>query len=122
MKAIAGKHKGDSDMIAIEGLCKTYAGKLRSLPVLTEINLAVEPGQFCALTGPSGSGKSTLLNLIGLLDRPDRGSIVLNGMNTGSLSDRETASLRNKLIGFVFQSFHLLPHLSIVDNVGLPLS
>jgi len=57
-----------------------------------------------------------------LLDRPDRGSIVLNGMNTGSLSDRETASLRNKLIGFVFQSFHLLPHLSIVDNVGLPLS
>ncbi|MGA8171987.1 MAG: ABC transporter ATP-binding protein [Methylocystis sp.] len=81
----------------------------------------MELGEFCALTGPSGSGKSTVMNLAGLLDQPDAGHIEIGGADTSNLEDGAAARLRNFTIGFVFQSFHLLPRLSIVENVALPL-
>lgn len=108
-------------MLSIENVTKAYHGRAGSLPVLTRVNLDVRRGELCALTGASGSGKTTLMNLIGLLDRPDEGVIRLDGTDTAALSESETAGLRNCLIGFVFQSFHLLPRLSALDNVALPL-
>ncbi|MBK3400602.1 ABC transporter ATP-binding protein [Methylobacterium ajmalii] len=108
-------------MLSIENVTKAYRGRAGSLPVLTRVNLDVRRGELCALTGASGSGKTTLMNLIGLLDRPDEGAIRLDGTDTAALSESDTAGLRNRLIGFVFQSFHLLPRLSALDNVALPL-
>lgn len=105
----------------ISDLSKSYAGKAGAVPVLRDVSLEIGHGELCAITGASGSGKTTLMNLIGLLDRPDSGSIVIDGRAAGSLDDDKTAELRNALIGFVFQSFHLLPRLPAVDNVGLPL-
>ncbi|KTS19331.1 hypothetical protein NS228_27370 [Methylobacterium indicum] len=108
-------------MLSIENVNKTYYGRAGSLPVLTGVNLEVRRGELCALTGASGSGKTTLMNLVGLLDRPDGGTIHLDGTDTTALRDDATAALRNRLIGFVFQAFHLLPRLSALDNVALPL-
>ena len=108
-------------MLSIENVTKAYRGRAGSLPVLTRVNLDVRRGELCALTGASGSGNTTLMNLIGLLDRPDEGAIRLDGTDTAALSESDTAGLRNRLIGFVFQSFHLLPRLSALDNVALPL-
>lgn len=108
-------------MLDIENVTKTYSGRAGSVPVLTRVNLTIGRGELCALTGASGSGKTTLMNLIGLLDRPDEGSIRLDAIPTASLKEHEIAGLRNRLIGFVFQSFHLLPRLSALDNVALPL-
>jgi putative ABC transport system ATP-binding protein len=86
---------------------------------LDAIDLAVAGGDYLAIVGPSGSGKSTLLNVLGLLDRPTSGTYELDGIDTGELSDRERAALRAERIGFVFQSFHLLPHRSALENVML---
>ncbi|KMO10277.1 ABC transporter ATP-binding protein, partial [Methylobacterium indicum] len=108
-------------MLSIENITKTYQSRAGSLPVLTRVNLEVRRGELCALTGASGSGKTTLMNLIGLLDRPDEGTIRLDGTDTAMLHESGVAVLRNRLIGFVFQSFHLLPRLSALDNVALPL-
>lgn len=108
-------------MLSIENVTKTYRGRAGSLPVLTQVNLEVRCGELCALTGASGSGKTTLMNLIGLLDRPDAGTIRLDGTDTAALRDDAIAALRNRLIGFVFQAFHLLPRFSALDNVALPL-
>jgi putative ABC transport system ATP-binding protein len=108
-------------MLAISNLSKAYAGKAGAVPVLQNVSLSIERGELCAITGTSGSGKTTLMNLIGLLDRPDSGSIVINGISAGNLDADTTATLRNRLIGFVFQSFHLLPRLAAIDNVSLPL-
>ncbi|KMO10763.1 ABC transporter ATP-binding protein [Methylobacterium indicum] len=108
-------------MLSIDNVNKTYYGRAGSLPVLTGVNLEVRRGELCALTGASGSGKTTLMNLVGLLDRPDGGTIRLDGTDTTALRDDATAALRNRLIGFVFQAFHLLPRLSALDNVALPL-
>ena len=89
--------------------------------VLQHLNLEIARGDFAAIMGPSGSGKSTLMNIIGLLDRPSHGRYLLQGREIGSMSDDELATLRNATIGFVFQSFHLLPRLNAWRNVGLPL-
>lgn len=108
-------------MLSIENVTKTYRGRAGSLLALSRVNLDVRRGELCALNGASGSGKTTLMNLIGLLDRPDEGTIRLDGTDTAALRDDATAALRNRLIGFVFQAFHLLPRLSALDNVALPL-
>ena len=92
-----------------------------AVDVLQDVNLQVRRGDLAAIMGPSGSGKSTLMNIIGLLDRPTRGKYILKGREIESLGDDELAALRNATIGFVFQSFHLLPRLNAWENVGLPL-
>lgn len=108
-------------MLRLDGIGKSYGDAVRPIPVLRDIDLEIDDGGFCAIIGPSGSGKSTLLNIIGLLDRPDRGQVVLNGRPVSLGSAEEAARLRNRLIGFVFQSFQLLPRLKAWENVALPL-
>lgn len=108
-------------MLTISGLSKSYPGQAEGDSVLTDVSLEIGRGELCAITGASGSGKTTLMNLIGLLDRPSAGTIVIDGHQVDGLPDDELAGLRNSLIGFIFQSFHLLPRLSAIDNVALPL-
>ena len=108
-------------MLEISDLSKSYGSKAAPLPVLHDVFLQIGRGELCAITGSSGSGKTTLMNLIGLLDRPDSGRIVIDGHAVAGLDDDKTAELRNALIGFVFQSFHLMPRLTALDNVALPL-
>lgn len=91
------------------------------MPVLTHIDLSIRKGEFVSIMGPSGAGKSTLMNILGCLDRPTRGSYLLDGREVANLSDSELAYTRNRKIGFVFQSFNLLPRLSALDNVILPM-
>jgi putative ABC transport system ATP-binding protein len=92
----------------------------QSVRVLQGLNLSLEKGEFAAIMGKSGSGKSTLLNILGCLERPDAGTYRLDGQDVGPLPERQRADLRNRRIGFVFQSFHLLPFLSVKENVALP--
>jgi len=108
-------------MIRLHNVSKTYRTDKVETLALKDIDLAVERGEFVALMGPSGCGKSTLLNLIGLLDRPGRGSVEIDGAAIGSYGDKAVARLRNRTFGFVFQSFHLIPDLRVIDNVELPL-
>ncbi len=91
------------------------------LQVLKGIDLTIEKGEYVALMGPSGSGKSTLMNMIGCLDSPSSGTYILNDQNVSSMSDNELAEIRNKEIGFVFQTFNLMPRQTAIDNVALPL-
>ena len=98
-----------------------YIGKHQEVPVLTDINLTVTKGEFVSIMGPSGAGKSTLMNILGCLDRPTKGSYQLDGEEVADLSDDMLAYTRNRKIGFVFQSFNLLPRLSAADNVILPM-
>ena len=107
-------------MIALEGVSKYYEGKSRVV-ALDSIDLHVEPGEMVSIVGPSGSGKSTLLNLIGGLDRPSAGEIRIDGQSVAALSDDDLTRLRRDKIGFIFQFFNLLPSLSCVENVALPL-
>lgn len=109
------------EVLTIEGLSKSYhLGKLE-VPVLHDINLTANEGDFAAIMGPSGSGKSTLMNLIGCLDRPTSGNIMIGGMDTSKLQDRELARIRGKKIGFVFQTFNLISRLTALKNVELPM-
>lgn len=101
---------------------KTYQLGNIDVPALRGVSLSIEPGEFTALWGPSGSGKSTLLNLLGLIDTPSSGQIILNGRNTADLRDAARARLRNESIGFIFQGFNLIPVLSALENVMLPLT
>lgn len=94
---------------------------MEETPVLTDIHLEITEGSFSAIMGPSGSGKSTLMNVIGCLDQPTTGSYFLNGENVTNLDDIQLAKLRNKYIGFIFQQFHLLPRLTALKNVELPM-
>jgi len=109
-------------MIELRDACKTYR-KDGGVPVkaLDHVSLTIEKGEFVAILGPSGSGKSTLMSVMGLLDRPDSGEYVLDGRPVHARSDAELASLRNTFIGFVFQSYHLLPRTTSLENVQLPL-
>ncbi len=108
-------------MIQLEGIEKVYrTAKIETL-ALSNVNLRVREGEFISVMGPSGCGKSTLLNLIGLLDAPTSGGITLNGTTISSYRDKQMAQMRNEYLGFIFQSFHLIPDLSVVDNVEIPL-
>jgi putative ABC transport system ATP-binding protein len=108
-------------MIKLEAIEKIYrTDKLETL-ALSNINIAISEGEFVSVMGPSGCGKSTLLNIIGMLDAPSRGLVELNGMEIMKYNDGKQARLRNELIGFIFQSFHLISDLSVVDNVEIPL-
>ena len=102
-------------------ICKDYAQGKEPVRVLKNVNLTVERGDYLAIMGPSGSGKTTLMNLIGCLDVPTSGEYLLDGKNLQDLSDNALADIRNRHIGFVFQSFHLLPKMDALDNVALPL-
>lgn len=108
-------------MISLKHIFKTYKQGVLEVPVLHDINLEIEEGEFASIMGPSGSGKSTLMNIIGLLDRPTSGEYLLNGVNVLKSDGSQLALLRNKYIGFVFQQFHLLPRLTALANVELPL-
>ncbi|MET7332603.1 ABC transporter ATP-binding protein [Nonomuraea sp. NPDC005650] len=108
---------------AIEAVDLTRRYQLDGVVVeaLRGVTLRIDPGEFAAIVGPSGSGKSTLMHLLGCLDRPSSGVLKVNGVEISGLSDTDLAELRNKTIGFVFQSFHLLARTSALDNVALPL-
>lgn len=108
-------------MIQLKDLKKQYDTDGLAVWALKGINAHIRPGEFCAIMGRSGSGKSTLLNILGLMDRPTSGQYLLDGDDVAQLSDDRLSELRNRQIGFVFQSFHLLPRLSALDNVLLPL-
>ncbi len=108
-------------VIDIQGITKTYVNGKLSVPVLHGIDLQVNKGEFVSIMGPSGSGKSTFMNILGCLDRPTTGSYRLNGDEVATLSDDELAFVRNKQIGFVFQSFNLLTKLTALENVALPM-
>lgn len=110
-----------STLIKLTQLCKHYRLGEKNLAVLENINLSIEQGEMIAIMGASGSGKSTLLNILGLLDRPSKGSYELEGKEISKLSDSEQAHYRNRHFGFVFQSFFLLPRLNALQNVSLPL-
>ena len=109
-------------MILLESVSKTYEMGEGVVRALDHVDLQVDQGYFLAIVGPSGSGKSTLMNILGLLDVPDEGRYLLDGMDVGALSDNRLASIRNEKIGFVFQSFNLLGKLTALENVKLPLS
>ena len=106
------------DLRAIE---KRYGTVKNPVPVLRGISLRVEAGEYVAIVGPSGSGKSTLLNILGCLDRPSAGQYFLAGDDVARMDDRSLSRIRNTRIGFVFQSFHLVSHLTVVENVEMPL-
>lgn len=108
-------------MIELKDIKKVYSLGKVELEVLKGISLKVEKGEYVAIVGPSGSGKSTLMNIIGLLDKPTSGSYLLDGLEVSTLNDMQLASLRNKNIGFVFQSFNLLSKLNALENVELPM-
>ncbi|WP_071145333.1 ABC transporter ATP-binding protein [Bacteroides ihuae] len=108
-------------MITISSLSKIYRTNEIETVALENVNLTIERGEFLSIMGPSGCGKSTLLNIIGLLDAPSSGSIQINGTSTEGMKDKALAAFRNKSLGFVFQSFHLINSLNVLDNVELPL-
>ena len=108
-------------VVSVSGLNKHYDTAAGRQPVLHEVSLDIQPGEFVALMGPSGSGKSTFMNILGCLDTPNGGRYLLDGHDTSSLGNDALARLRNRFIGFVFQGFNLLPRASLLDNVALPL-
>ena len=108
-------------ILKLTDICKDYVQGKEPVRVLKNVNLTVEKGEYLAIMGPSGSGKTTLMNLIGCLDVPTSGQYQLEDRNLKDLTDDELADIRNKYIGFVFQSFHLLPKMDALDNVALPL-
>lgn len=108
-------------MIKLTNLEKIYRTKEIETVALENVNLEVKKGEFLSIMGPSGCGKSTLLNIMGLLDAPTSGNIEINGTSTEKMSDKQLASFRNQKLGFVFQSFHLINSLNVLDNVELPL-
>jgi putative ABC transport system ATP-binding protein len=108
-------------VIRIEGLHKSYETSAGLFPALKDVGLSIASGEFVAIMGPSGSGKSTFMNILGCLDEPTAGRYVLDGRSVAELSKDELALLRNRTIGFVFQGFNLLPRMSLLDNVALPL-
>jgi putative ABC transport system ATP-binding protein len=112
--------RSDLSLVEARGLVKSYGRGPGAVAALRGVDLQIAAGEFVAVTGASGSGKSTLLHILGCLDRPDAGTCLLNGRDVSRLSDAELSRIRRRLIGFVFQTFHLLPQRSILENVLLP--
>jgi len=110
-----------TNMIRMEGITQTFHLEGIDLPVLKQIDLSIDEGEYVAIMGTSGSGKSTLMNIIGCLDRPTSGVYILDGRDLTTLDDDELADIRNQYIGFVFQQFNLLPRLTALENVMLPM-
>jgi len=108
-------------MIRLDHIEKVYRTDKIETVALSNINLQIKEGEFIAVMGPSGCGKSTLLNIIGLLDAPSKGGVQLNGTKITTYRDKQLAKMRNEHLGFIFQSFHLINDLSVVDNVEIPL-
>lgn len=108
-------------MIRVENITKIFRTKEIETLALNDVNLQIEKGEFVSVMGPSGCGKSTLLNILGLLDTPTEGTVKINATDVAGMSDKQTASFRNRTLGFIFQSFHLIPALNVLDNVELPL-
>ena len=108
-------------MIKLTGINKIYRTNEIETLALENVNLDVEKGEYVSIMGPSGCGKTTLLNIMGLLDAPSSGKIEINGTSVENMKDKELAAFRNKTLGFVFQSFHLINSLNVIDNVELPL-
>ncbi|HSN15454.1 MAG TPA: ABC transporter ATP-binding protein, partial [Anaeromyxobacteraceae bacterium] len=108
-------------LIRLENVTRTYQLGETTVPALRGVSLDLHPGEFTALVGPSGSGKSTLLNLVGCIDEPDTGKVWVEGVDVAELSDDDRSRLRNRRIGFIFQSFNLVPVLDVQENVELPL-
>jgi putative ABC transport system ATP-binding protein len=109
------------NVLELRNVCKEYKMGTVSVNALCNVNLDVKASEFISIMGPSGSGKSTMLNMIGLLDRPTKGSVFIEGRNTSDMSDDEMAKIRGKKIGFVFQTFNLIPRLTALENVTLPM-
>ena len=108
-------------LLELKNIYKNYIQGTMEVPVLKDINLCVEEGEYVAIMGPSGSGKSTLMNIIGCIDKPTSGTYRLDGVEVEKCKDKELSEVRNQKIGFVFQNFNLLPRQSALDNVALPL-
>ena len=111
----------NNNVIALENITKIYSTKEIETIALSKVNLEIKKGEFVSVMGPSGCGKSTMLNIIGLLDAPTDGKILIDNRQTAGLNDNAMSQLRNEKIGFVFQSFHLINDLPVIDNVELPL-
>ncbi len=109
-------------LIELQNVCKSYFQGDMELPVLRNVCFSMREGEYTAVMGPSGSGKSTLMNIIGCLDQATSGTVVIGGENVDGLSDNELSDVRARKIGFVFQMFNLLPYMSALDNVALPMS
>ncbi|GAA6620211.1 ABC transporter ATP-binding protein [Scytonema sp. NUACC26] len=110
-----------SAIIRLENIFKVYGSGETEVQALNDVNLTVEEGEYCSIMGPSGSGKSTAMNIIGCLDRPTSGHYYLDNVDVAQMNDTDLAHIRNKKLGFVFQQFHLLPQLSAMENVMLPM-
>ena len=110
----------DQRLAELEGITKTYKQADREIEVLRGISLSIDSGEFIALQGPSGSGKSTLMHILGLLDRPSKGRYLLRQQDVSALSDNALSAIRNRTVGFIFQTFYLIPYVSAVENVMLP--
>ncbi|GAB5605058.1 ABC transporter ATP-binding protein [Sideroxyarcus sp. TK5] len=108
-------------MIELQNVCRTFTVGDQQVAALRDINLRLDAGEYISIMGPSGSGKSTMLNMLGLLDRPTSGTYLLDGGNVSDLNDEQQARVRREKIGFVFQSFHLVPRLTAAQNVELPM-
>ncbi len=108
-------------IIKLEGINKIYRTDEIETLALENVNIEIEKGEFVSVMGPSGCGKSTLLNIVGLLDEPTSGTVTIDGTALGKMSDKKLAAFRNAKLGFVFQSFHLINSLNVIDNVELPL-
>lgn len=113
--------KKEKNMITLENINKIYRTDEIETQALENVNIRIDKGEFVSIMGPSGCGKSTLLNIIGLLDTPTSGTVTIDGTNVIGMKDAQLAAFRNKKLGFVFQSFHLIDSLNVIDNVMLPL-
>jgi putative ABC transport system ATP-binding protein len=111
----------NNNVITLDQITKIYATKEIETVALSNVNLDVKKGEFVSVMGPSGCGKSTLLNIMGLLDAPNEGQVLIDGNTSAGLKDKALSRLRNEKIGFIFQSFHLINDLPVIDNVELPL-
>lgn len=109
-------------MISLSGIHKIYRTKEVETQALENVNLEIEKGEFLSVMGPSGCGKSTLLNIMGLIDTPTSGKLIINDCIIKEMKDKELANFRNKMLGFIFQSFHLIQSLNVIDNVEMPLT